>query len=43
MQDDILLKLAHAIYTELYSLIFFNVQGGACQFLIDNDKLDHYI
>ena len=27
----------------LYSLIFFNVQGGACQFLIDNDKVDHYI
>ena len=26
-----------------YSLIFFNVQGGACQFLIDNDKVDHYI
>ena len=25
-----------------YSLIF-NVQGGACQFLIDNDKVDHYI
>ena len=25
------------------SLIFFNVQGGACQFLIDNDKVDHYI
>ena len=30
-----------AIY--MYSLIFFNVQGGACQFLIDNDKVDHYI
>ena len=27
----------------LYSPIFFNVQGGACQFLIDNDKVDHYI
>ena len=27
----------------MYSLIFFNVQGGACQFLIDNDKVDHYI
>ena len=25
------------------SLIFFNVQGGACQFLFDNDKVDHYI
>ena len=25
-----------------YSLIFFNVQGGACQVLIDNDKVDHY-
>ena len=29
--------------TVSYSLIFFNVQGGACQFLIDNDKVDHYI
>ena len=29
--------------TYMYSLIFFNVQGGACQFLIDNDKVDHYI
>ena len=27
----------------VYSPIFFNVQGGACQFLIDNDKADHYI
>ena len=30
-------------FVTLYSLIFFNVQGGACQFLIDNDKVDHYI
>ena len=30
-------------FINMYSLIFFNAQGGACQFLIDNDKVDHYI
>ena len=39
------LQLTQAVYhfASIYRLIFFNVQGGACQFLIDSDKVDHYI
>ena len=50
MEDECHFVIECHIYNELrkkyipiYSLIFFNVQGGACQFLIDNDKVDHYI